>query len=126
MLSDEVGGYHGQEEHGLAWGGRPGVVRGEFTGGAGYVGLSEAGGNLKAGGEVRGVCAIRKPTSPSRRNRGDTLILVSSETCERLRQRDDATGGREGCTLHCGGSDGVSCVVVGSRWPSRPVDHWTD
>jgi hypothetical protein len=75
-------------------------------GGVGLVGWGWGG--VGWGGGV--VVQSDGPRPPRRRHRGGTPVVVSSETPERLQQRDDAAGGREGRALHRGGSDGDSCV----------------
>ena len=91
-----------------------GVWRGGLVGGVGW------------GGVGVGVVQSDSPRPPRRRHRGGTPVLVSSETPERLQQRDDAAGGREGLALHLGGSDGVSCTRCGRQQVSFSAGGQSD
>ena len=75
------------------------------------------------GGEGRGGVVVQSnsPRPPRRQHRGGTPFLMSGETSERLQQRDDAAGGWEDSTFHCGGSNGVSCARDDRRQVSFPA-----
>jgi hypothetical protein len=79
-------------------------------------------GGMEWGGGV--VVQSESPRPPRRQHRGGTPFLMSGETSERLQQRDDAAGGWEDSTFHCGGSNGVPApVAISSRCPSQPVGY---